>query len=211
MTTLLLIRHAETDAVGKLLSGWLPGWHLNAKGKQQAQELARKLASVPLRAVYTSPLERAVETAMPVAASHDLVPVPLPELGELYAGEWEGRTFQELANQEEWRRFNVSREDTCPPGGESMRELQQRMLRQFRRLSARHEGERIAIVSHADPLRAALVAMLGQSLDFMLRFEIEPASVSVIEVSQPDEHPGQWHVSSINQTGGLINELSSVR
>src|SRR5437764_2130754 len=96
MTTFLLIRHGETDAVGKSLMGWRPGLHLNTRGKGQAEELAKTLCELPIRAVYTSPLERAIETAEPLARRHGLSPIPLPDLGEMHLGEWEGLSMTEL-------------------------------------------------------------------------------------------------------------------
>src|SRR5437016_2189088 len=107
MTTLLLIRHGETDAVGKSIMGWLPGWHLNATGKAQVQSLAQRLARVRIQAIYSSPLERAVETAEPIANSHQLESVRLQDLGELQMGAWEGKTLQELDQREDWRLFNA--------------------------------------------------------------------------------------------------------
>ena len=86
MTTFLLIRHGETDAVGKSIMGWRPGWHLNANGRRQVERLAEKLARVPIRAIYTSPLERAVETAAAVAKPHGIAPRLHPDLGEFHAG-----------------------------------------------------------------------------------------------------------------------------
>jgi broad specificity phosphatase PhoE len=205
MTTLLLIRHAETDAVGHLLSGWQPGWHLNARGKQQAEDLGRKLAHTPLRAVYSSPLERAVETALPIANSHGLSIEQNRDLGELGLGEWEGLLLDDLQGREDWRLFNASREHASPPGGESVREAQQRMLDCLARLVRRHPDEQIAAVSHGDPLRGVICHLLGKSLDYMLEFEIEPASVSRVEVKGEE-----WVVRTINQTGELHDEFISI-
>jgi probable phosphoglycerate mutase len=205
MTTLLLIRHAETDAVGKSLSGWLPGWHLNEAGRAQADQLARSLQQRPLRAVYASPLERAFETALPIANSHGLVPVTVLELGEMRVGAWEGRSFDQLETEAEWRTFNTSREEARPPGGESMQEMKTRMLTQLSLITERHENSEVAIVSHADPLRAVIAQLLGKSLDYMLEFAIDPASVSVVQAEA-----GRWRVCNINQTGELCDELTRV-
>src|SRR5689334_11122571 len=143
MTTILLIRHGETDANGKLLAGWTPGWHLNARGRQQAERLAELLAKAPLEAVYTSPLERAIETAEPIARSRGLAPLVLDDLGEMRVGEWEGKTFAELDGREEWQRFNRQRSSVRPPGGESMMETQLRMLGQLECLTGRHRDRQI--------------------------------------------------------------------
>jgi probable phosphoglycerate mutase len=120
-------------------------------------------------------------------------------------GEWEGCSFEDLAPQDEWRRFNTSREAARPPGGESMAELRTRMFRQLQELASRHPGGEIAVVSHADPLRAVLTHLLGRSLDYMLEFAIDPASVSIVQAEEQT-----WEVRSINQTGALSDQLTSI-
>src|SRR4051812_31958530 len=134
MTTFLLLRHGETDAVGKSIMGWRPGWHLNANGRKQVERLAARLAPLPIRAIYTSPLERAVETAEAVAKPHGIEPRPDPDLGEFHAGEWEGLAIDDLDRQEEWRRFNHFRGGTRAPGGELIIETQARMIRRIQAL-----------------------------------------------------------------------------
>src|SRR4051812_30297042 len=129
MTTFLLIRHGETDAVGKTIMGWQPGWHLNANGRRQAELLAARLARIPIRAIYASPLERAMQTAEPMALTHNLTVQPVDDLGEIRFGEWEGRSIAELDRLPDWQRFNSFRSGTQPPGGEFLFEVQARMLR----------------------------------------------------------------------------------
>src|SRR5690242_2083357 len=148
MTTFLLIRHGATDAIGKSLMGWMPGWHLNATGKQQAAKLAETLGRLPLRAIYTSPLERAMETAQAVARKHGLEPQPVEDLGEVRLGEWEGLSMAELQSREGWREFNQFRSGLRPPGGELMIETQTRVVRRLECLRKQHDGEMVALVSH---------------------------------------------------------------
>src|SRR4051812_39528071 len=181
MTTLLLVRHGETDAVGKILAGWQPGWHLNRKGREQTDRLVQRLSRQPIRAVYSSPLERAIETATPIASSHGVPLEVTDDLGEMRLGEWEGMSFQELEDQPLWRQFNASRASVRAPGGELMIETQSRVLRQVERVAKCRDGQTVAMFSHADPLRALIAHALGIPLDFILRFEISPASVSVME------------------------------
>lgn len=197
MTTFLLIRHGETDATGRYLSGWLPGSHLNQRGREQARSLDELLAAAPIQAVYSSPLERAIETAEPLAARRGLDVRVETDLGEMCFGQWEGMTFAALDGQDEWRRFNVYRSGVRAPGGELMSEAQLRMVRRMERLRMQHRGQCVALVSHGDPLRAALAHYLGISLDHLLRFEIDPASVSVVEASD-------WNVRVLcmNRTAG---------
>jgi probable phosphoglycerate mutase len=184
LTTFLLVRHGETDAVGKSIMGWKPGWHLNSRGSAEVAALADRLVRLPVRAVYTSPLERAVETAGAIAERHGLEIQQVVELGEFHAGEWEGLTLAELDQRDDWHRFNQFRSGTRAPGGELMIETQARMIRQLTCIAARHREELVAIVSHGDPLRAVVAYYLGIPLDFMLRFEIDPASVSVVQVAE---------------------------
>jgi len=181
MTTLLLIRHGLNDLVERVIAGWQPGVHLNETGRAQAAQLADQLAAAPLRALYSSPLERARETAAPLAARLGL-PVQInADLGELEFGEWTGRTLAELENDAQWRRFNTLRSLTRVPGGALMLETQARMVAALERLRGEHPHEMIAVFSHGDPIRAALAHYLGIPLDLFQRLEISPASRSLVE------------------------------
>jgi probable phosphomutase (TIGR03848 family) len=195
MTTFLLIRHGDNDAIGQIMAGWTPEWHLNARGKQQAERLAQRLAARPIRAIYTSPLERAVETAEPIARQHGLELQQVEALGEIRLGEWEGRPIAELDRREDWRKFNAFRSGTRAPGGELMIETQTRMVQQITSLCERHPDDTIAVVSHADPLRAVIAYFLGMPLDLVQRLEIGPASLSVLQV-----HGWGARVLSLNET-----------
>jgi len=184
MTTFLLMRHGETDAVGKSIMGWRPGWHLNENGRKQVERLAARLAHLPIRAIYTSPLERAVETAEAVGKPHGIDPRLHPDLGEFHAGKWEGEAIDDLDRREDWRRFNQFRGGTRAPGGELAIEMQSRMIGRVQAIAQEHEGETVGIVSHGDPLRAVVAFYMGIPIDMLLRFEISPASVSVLELSE---------------------------
>jgi broad specificity phosphatase PhoE len=198
MTTFLLVRHGDTDAVGKTIAGAQPGWGLNQLGRTQVASLADRLSRRPLRAVYTSPLQRAVETAEPIAEKHRLTPLPLEELGEVRFGAWEGKTMQMLDAEPDWRRFNVSRSTVRPPGGELMIETQARMVAQLEYLCGRHPDQTVAVVSHADPLRSVVAHYLAIPIDMIMRFEISPASVTVVERAK-------WgtRVLCVNETGDI--------
>src|SRR5579883_2690662 len=154
MTTFLLLRHGETDAIGKSIMGWKPGWHLNANGRRQVERLAKHLERAPLQAIYTSPLERAVETAVAVGRPHQIDPQPDVSFGEVHFGEWEGLTMDELSRIDLWRRYNEFRSGTRPPGGETMIEVQGRAVRRLEALLAEHPNSTVGIVSHGDVLRA---------------------------------------------------------
>jgi broad specificity phosphatase PhoE len=185
MTTFLLIRHGETDAVGNRIMGWTPGRNLNAAGRAQAERLSSRLAQLPIRAIYTSPLERAIETAEAIAKPHALEPQRDEELGEVRFGSWEGLTIAELQQRKDFRKYNLFRSGARPPGGgELMIEVQSRMVREVVRLAEQHPEETVALVSHGDPLRAVVAWCLGIPLDLLLRFELGTASVSVVELAE---------------------------
>lgn len=180
-TTFLLIRHAMTDSVGRTLAGRMPGVHLNDAGQAQAQALAERLAVVPLSALYSSPLERARETAQPLADRQGLTIRVAEEIGELDYGDWTGRAFEELAGQVQWDHYNTFRSGTRIPNGELMLEAQARIVTFMERLRAEYPGGIVALISHSDLLKAALAYFLGAPLDLFGRIEIEPASVSGVE------------------------------
>ncbi len=150
-----------------------------------------------MQAIYTSPLERAIETAEVLGEPHGLRPVIRDGLGELRFGEWEGQTFEELSQDPRWNRFNETRSLVCPPGGERMIEAQSRMVGEIETLLTGHLNQTVALVSHLDPLRSLIMHCLGIPLDLLLRFEISPASVSGLRYIE-----GKPIVSFINHTCG---------
>ena len=184
MTTFLLIRHGETDAVGRSIMGWAPGWRLNENGRGQVERLANRLASLPIRAIYTSPLERAVESAEAIGKPHGVAPQPEEDFGEYRVGEWQGVAIAELDKRDDWRRFNTVRGITRAPGGELALETQLRVVRKLHELAGKHRDETVAVVSHGDPLRYAIAFFLGAPIDMLLRFEIHPASLSVVQLAE---------------------------
>jgi broad specificity phosphatase PhoE len=151
-----------------------------------------------MQAIYTSPLERALETAEILGKPHGLSPVIREDLGELRFGEWEGKTFEELSHDPRWASFNTTRSLVRAPGGELMIEAQTRMIREIESLRDRHQKETVAVVSHLDPLRSFLAHCLGMPLDLLLRFEINPCSVSIVRYF--DDEP---RVLCINQMSEL--------
>ncbi|RDC64816.1 histidine phosphatase family protein [Adhaeribacter pallidiroseus] len=198
MINLLLIRHALTDSVGKRLSGRLPGVPLNATGRQQAQELALRLTHVPLAAIYSSPLERAVETAEPVAQSHQLETLISEDFLEINFGDWTNASFEELQTNPTFKNFNTFRSNTRIPGGEMMLEAQTRVITGIEKLYQKHHQQTIAIVSHSDLIKAALAYYAGIHLDLFQRVEISPASVSVVQI-----FPETAKILVINDTGEI--------
>jgi broad specificity phosphatase PhoE len=180
MTNVLLIRHAVHDAVGKKILGRTPGIHLNDAGKLQSQELAQKLSVLPIEAIYSGPLERTRESAEPLARRLGLPLHVADEFDELQMGNWTNRAISELDLLPEWHKWNTERSQTTPPNGESMHQVQGRALAKIAALGNRFSC--IAIFTHSDVIRAALTHFLGMHLDLLFRFEIDPGSVSVIQM-----------------------------
>ena len=177
---ILLVRHALVDACGTFLAGRMPGVHLNDDGVRQAASLADYCANLRFAAIYTSPLERAWETAAAIARDH--VPVSVAEdLNEIDFGEWTGLSFDELNQRHDWRAFNRSRSAGRIPGGESMLDVRLRACRALTQSYGKHQGEHVALVSHGDVLRTLVAHLLGSPLDRIDQFTIDPASVSVLE------------------------------
>jgi probable phosphomutase (TIGR03848 family) len=182
VTTFLLIRHATNDWVGNALAGDLPGVHLNEEGREQARELSHRLSRIKIAAVYSSPLERAIETAEPLA---NLLGSPVerrPRLIEIGLGQWIGRKVSDLESEPLWRRYNSFRSGTRPPGGELMTEVQTRLIDEMEELRSIHRNDTVALVSHGDVIRSGVALYAGLPIDNMLHIEISPASVSVIEL-----------------------------
>lgn len=184
MPIILLIRHAENDYVKKgRLPGRKPDIHLNKKGRAQAQALAEKLKDAPIKAIYSSPLERAIETAEPLANALGLQVIPRPGLIEADVGEWTDRTVKSLGRLKEWRRVQHSPSLMRFPGGESFLETQYRICQEIETLRALHDQQDlIACVSHADPIKMAVAYYLGMPLDLFQRLSVAPASITALMI-----------------------------
>ncbi len=182
-TTVFLVRHAAHDRVDRVLCGRMPGVGLGEAGRRQAEALARRFArSGGVDAVWTSPLQRARETAEPVAARLGLSARASDALCEIDFGAWTGQAFDDLRDDPRWRRWNEARGGERPPGGESMAEAQARATGEVERARAEHPDGRVVLVSHGDVIKAVLAGVLGLSLDAHARFEIAPGSVSALAV-----------------------------
>lgn len=179
-TTLVLLRHATTRSTGRRLGGRAPGFHLDAGGRAQAEAAARRLAGLPVAAVYASPLERTRETAAPVARAHGLRVRIERGILEVDYGDWTDRPLAQLRRLAAWRTIQQAPSRVTFPGGESIRAAQQRAVEATERLAARHLGETIVLVSHADVIKAIIAHHLGMGLDLFQRLVVSPASSSVL-------------------------------
>lgn len=178
-TTLLLVRHAVTAETGPKLSGRTPGIDLSTTGREQATSTAARLADLPIRAVYASPIERTRQTAEHIAAHHDLAVRSLAGVLEADYGEWTGGTIADLAKTELWRTVQRSPSRARFPAGESIAEMQTRTVAAIEEVVAAHAGEMVVVVSHADPIKSVIAHFTGVHLDLFQRIAVSPASVTV--------------------------------
>jgi probable phosphoglycerate mutase len=186
MPTVLLIRHGENDYVKKQrLAGRLPGVHLNERGRAQAQALAQALKDTPLKEVYCSPLDRAVETAQPIAAARGLRVVKREALVETRLGEWEGQSVKRLSRSKQWKILQEHPSRFRFPGGEWIVEQQARLVAEIEALCALHKPKDvIACVGHADPLKLIIAYYIGLPLDNFQRLMVNTASISTLVLGE---------------------------
>lgn len=181
-TRILLIRHGINDFVRDgLLAGRSPGVHLNDEGCAQAEALAKRLSSTGLAAIYSSPLERTRETAAPLAQRLGLTVQYLEGVLESDCGEWTGQALDELRKTQAWQQVQVQPSRFRFPSGESLMEIQARMVAALETLSALHLHQSIAVVSHSDPIKLALAHYAGMPMDLFQRLDVAPASISELE------------------------------
>lgn len=195
MTALLWIRHASHDLLGIRVAGRMAGVSLNDRGSSEARRLGTWLAGARIDRLHTSPLERCLETAAAIGNAIGCEPRVLADLTEIDYGAWTGRPFGDLVDDPGWTRFHTRRSEARIPGGESMREAQERAVSAAERLCRDHPGETVALVSHGDVIKSVLAHALGADLDHLHRFDIDPASVSTLV-----REPHGWRVVSMNES-----------
>lgn len=183
MTTFLLIRHGAHLLGGEVIAGRAPGVRLSPEGHEQASRMAGRVAALPVAALYSSPAERTRQTAEHLSRALGLTATVLDSLDELDFGAWTGRPLAELRASEHFSRWNRFRSGTGIPEGETMLEVQNRMVGELLRLRERHGRSCVALVSHGDVIKAAVAWALGVPLDLFMRIEIGLASVSMVAVA----------------------------
>jgi len=151
---------------------------LSSDGLQQAEIVSDLLAVEPLAAVYSSPRERAYYTARTIGEPQELKVRIADGLDEVDFGDWTGMSFNDLEGDPAWTEWNEARGSARPPGGESMAEAVARAVAQLEEIAANHSGGTVACVSHCDIIRGVIAHCLGLPLDNLLRFDVDPASVS---------------------------------
>lgn len=182
MPMILLVRHAENDYTRKgHLAGRLPAVHLNQRGREQAQALAQVLKKAPLKAIYSSPLERALETAQPLAQTHQLEVRIHPGLVELDYGEWQGKSLKGLRRLKSWKIVQSMPSLMQFPKGEMILEAQYRITQTLHEIANQYaDGDWVVCVTHADPIKLAIAHFLGMPLDTYQRLNVGLASINAL-------------------------------
>jgi len=185
MAIILLIRHGENDWVGKKLAGRLPGVHLNQNGLNQAQALAATLHNLPIKAIYSSPLERAMETAQPLALVKKMEISIYDNLSEINFGDWQGKTIKQMRRLKLWETVQNHPSQMQFPNGESFIAAQNRLVDCIIQISENHEPfDLVACFSHSDAIRLLVAYYLNIPLDSFQRIHINTASISTIMLTK---------------------------
>ena len=203
LTTILLVRHGQTATTGKVLPGRTRGLHLADAGREQAAKAAERIGELDrVEAIYTSPLERARETAAPIGTATGVKPKVDRGLVECDFGDWTGAELSTLMKDPGWQTVQRAPSTFRFPGGESFADMQYRIVTTLDRLREQHKGGTIVCVSHADPIKAALAHALGTHLDLFQRIVVGTCAISVVA----------WNgsgptVLAVNSTGGSLKDL----
>jgi probable phosphomutase (TIGR03848 family) len=187
MPLLLLIRHGENDYVKtSKLAGHLPGIHLNERGQKQATALGEALKDIPIKAIYSSPLERAMETAVPIAERCNLEIIPEPDLMDTNVGSWQGRSLKILRRTKVWSLVQHAPSRFRFPDGESFLESQARFINVLDRVIKQHNKPQdiVAVVFHADPIKLTVAYFLGMPLDHFQRLSCDTGSLTALHVGE---------------------------
>ena len=200
---MLFVRHGQTPTTGKKLPGRAPGLHLGDIGRRQADRAGERIAALGrAAAVYSSPMERTRETAAPIARACGVRVRTHRGLIEADFGDWTGKNLSALRKLADWQTVQRNPSGFRFPGGESFTEMQTRMTGAVAELVARHPGETVVVVSHADTIKAAVAAAVGTPLDLFQRIVISPCSISVVTYT-----PLGPVVLAVNSTGDALTDL----
>jgi probable phosphomutase (TIGR03848 family) len=186
MPTIMLIRHAENEYVAKgRLAGRLPGVHINSNGIKQAEAVANALGETPIKAIYSSPLERCLETAQPLAEKLGVAVKPREGLLEIDFGDWQDKTLKQLRRRKLWKVVQGNPARMHFPGGETFAYAQMRIRDELEALSKAHsDKDLIACFSHSDLIGLAVAYYIGTPLDLFQRIAISPASISTLYIGE---------------------------
>ncbi len=204
MATIFLIRHGLTAVTGSKLYGRTPGFHLDDRGRAQAERLVARFETVRLTAIYSSPLERCVETVEPLADAKRLSVVAREALIEMDAGTWTGRSLASLRRTKLWREVQQSPSTFRFPNGEAFPDARDRIVGEVERIARRHGRGRVAVATHGDLARIVLAHFSGVPLDTFQRTILDTASVSVVQFSG-----GRPRVLLVNDTGDGLERFGN--
>ncbi len=184
MFELLLVRHGQTDwNIERRVMGTKPV-PLNVLGRSQARQMAKGLKNVPIHAIYTSPLRRALQTAQLILKGRDSVPLVEEEgLNEINYGDWVGRLFSDVPELSTY--FNKPTTVTIP-NGEALADVQRRAIAAIDKMREKHTEQRVLGISHADVIKLILIHYLRMTIDDMQKFRIDNGSLSVIRFDGGD-------------------------
>jgi probable phosphoglycerate mutase len=198
-----MVRHGKTPSTGKLLPGRAKGLHLSDIGIQEALVVAERLSKIKkVAAIYASPLERARETAAPIAKALKQKVIINKGLLECDFGDWTGEELAKLMKLPEWSNVQRAPSTFRFPKGESFTEMQTRMVSTLDDLRKKHSGGVVICVSHADPIKAAVAHAMGTHIDLFQRIVISTCSVTAVSYSSFGPV-----VLTVNSTGGDLSEL----
>lgn len=200
MTTLVLVRHGITDQTGKRLYGRSRGVSLSERGREQAKHAADRLAELPVRAVYSSPLERCVETAEPIAERVGAELHTMEDLAEVDYGSLTGRTFAALSRLKVWQRLHRTPSIVRFPDGESLIEVQRRHVDAIERIATDHPDALVVVVTHGDPIALTLAHFAGVHIDLFQRVSVAPGSLSAVAIGDGDPR-----ILRVNDTGSIAD------
>jgi broad specificity phosphatase PhoE len=198
VTVFHLVRHGERE-LGRVLAGRMPGVGLTGRGRAEIAAIAERLAKEPVAAIYSSPLQRTRESAEIVAARLNLPIEFRDDVIELDFSEWTGATFDSIRADPRWEAWRLQRSVARIPGGETMREVQRRIVEALLDIHERHSGQIVVVVSHGDVIRAALLFALGMPLDAYGRIEIGQGSISTLRIDA-----GGIRILALNERPRLV-------
>ena len=186
MPLIFLVRHGENNYVKeRRLPGRKPGIHLNKQGRKQAKQVAKFLKKAPIKAVYSSPLDRTMETAKPIAKAHNLKVIPRQGLLETDVGEWQGKKIKKLQQLDTWRKVQLNPSRFRFPAGERIVDCQHRFVQEIEHLVEVHEPQDLLVcVSHSDPIKLVVAYYLGLPLDMYQRLSVLPASITALFIGE---------------------------
>jgi len=177
---ILLIRHGQTDwNRDRRIMGRKPV-PLNSAGRKEARHLAKALKGIPIDAIYTSPVKRAVETAEHLLDGRKVKVRHAEEMAEIDYGLWIGKTFEEVIPEKAFHVYHKTPREAQAPGGEHMKDVYERTIRFIEKIRRRHKKGRVVVVSHADVIKTVLVHYLGMDWNDLLKFRIDNTSISLL-------------------------------